>query len=55
LQTNYNLCPLFDAMGCGSSLVSKNIFKFIELRVYKKFVGVARKMQVLKNVTKLTA
>jgi len=42
-------------MGCGNSLVSKNIFNFIELRIYEKFIGVARKMHILKNVTKLTA
>jgi len=42
-------------MDCGNSLVSKNIFKFVELKVYEKFIGVARKMQILKNVTKLNA
>ena len=33
----------------------KNIPNFIELGIYEKFIEVARKMHILKNVTKLTA
>jgi len=39
----------------GDSLVSKNIYNFIELRIYEKFIGVARNMHILRTIPKLAA
>jgi len=46
LRINYNLCRFSNEMGYEDSLVSKNIYHFVELRIYRKSSKVARKMHI---------